>query len=88
MRASIYGAGRAADHTNRIGAVHAGICDHEVIECVTVADKAGIVVVAFCTCVNASIATHTSVKVDEHSCRSLDEAVLNQYFQGIGINFG
>ena len=81
------GAGGTADHADRVGAMHAGIGHHVVVEGSAVADEARIIAVALGTGLDAGVATHAAVEVDDHGGGPLDDAVLDQDFQRVGIDF-
>ena len=74
---TVDGACGAADHANRIGAMHTRVGDHEVVEFTAVPDETWIVVVSLCTSIDAGVAAHASVEIDEHGLGAVDEAVFH-----------
>jgi hypothetical protein len=74
-------AGRAADHADRIDAVHAGVRDLEPLELRPLAGKSRIVVVRGGTGPHAVVAAGAAIQVDHHRGGAVDEAIIDQKLQ-------
>jgi len=85
-RFAVDGAGGTADHTYGVGAMHAGIGDHDAAAGRTVPEKAGIVVVSRGASPDAVVATSASVEIDDHRGGSVEEAVGGEKFKRVGTN--
>lgn len=83
---AVDGAGRAADHAHRVDAVHARIGDHKPAVTLAVADEARIAVVRRGARAHALIAAHTAIVVDDHGRRPVDETVLDQELEQVGVD--
>ncbi len=80
------GAGWATEHANWIGAMHAGIGDHIMIDGPAMADEARVVVVAFGAGVDTGVAADATVQINEHRRRAVDVTVLDDAFEEIEID--
>ena len=72
---------RAADHADRILALHAGVSDHVVFMDRAVANKSRIVVVAIGTGANTLVAPCATIKVDHHGGCTIDKPSFDQVLQ-------
>ena len=77
MLITVDGACGAANHANRVSAMHTRVGDHEVVEFTAVPDETWIVVVSLCTSIDAGVAAHASVEIDEHGLGAVDNAVFH-----------
>ena len=80
-------AGRAANHANRVRAMHAGIGDHDVPVDRAVAQETRIVVVRGRAGAHAIVATRATIQINHHRRRAVEKAILRQKLHHVRRRF-
>ena len=78
---TVDGAGGTADHAHRIGAVHARIRNHDIVDGGAVPDKARVVVVSGGARADAFVALNAPVQVDHHGAGAVYEPAFDHELQ-------
>lgn len=82
---AVDGTGRAANHADGVGAVHAGLSDHEVVVDGAVAEEAGVAAMGGGAGADAVVATRATVKVDDHGLGAVKKPVLGEKLHQGGV---
>ena len=78
--------GGAANHTNRVHAVHAGIGHHVMVVSTTVAVKTRVVVMGSGASCNTFVTTDAAVHINQHGRRAVYVPILHEEFQHARID--
>ena len=69
------------DHANGIEAMHAGIGNHPVFMCRSLAIETRIVVVGGCTGSNTIVASGATIEIDHHGFCPIDKSLFHEKFK-------
>ena len=76
-----------ADHTNRVGTMHAGIGHHHSSMGRPVSKKTRIVIVGGRAGAHAIVTPRATIQVDQHRGRAIEETVLGEEFEQVRTEF-